>query len=113
MTLATDIADDLDIADDVESVDIVIRDGQGATTATLSGVASCLRRALGRRDSTESSIQLDGNEVVWNIPDNNLSGNALSVGDRITSGSEDFSIVACHKETLGTRWRCITQQERP
>lgn len=105
-----DINDDLALADGSESVTVTLKRVDGDTALPVAGA---LRRVLDRSHQSFASVALIGDELVWNVPDNQLAGAELQRGDTITdAASIVWTILAAEKLTFATRWRCLCRKEQ-
>lgn len=110
MTFATDILDDFTIFDGLETVTLT---PQNPDATAVTGVQA-LRRAQNRQ-----TIAMFGGEVglsptdvpfilfVGNVENVSLQGAVPQPGDKITAGSENWTIKAVAKQTLGSRYTCL------
>jgi len=75
-------------------------------------VDGALRRALSKA-LFGGELNLLPGDLVWHLPNTNMGAAVPKVGDTITdSTSVIWAVLAVSKDTLGTRWRCITRQQR-
>lgn len=108
MTL--DIDNDISLADGSESVTVTLKRADGDTALAVVGA---LRRVLDRSYQSFGGVALIGDELVWNVPDNQLAGAELQRGDTITdAASISWTILAAEKLTIATRWRCLCRKEQ-
>lgn len=104
MTLSTDMAGDYAYLDGLEAVTL-IKPGSTASTS----VASALRRAVSVREAAASGGRYTTSDLVWHLPQS-LVTTQPALGDKVRdAASVDYTILEVHKETLGTRWKCITR----
>ena len=110
MTFATDIANDYEVFDGTETV-TYSNVANGAVSSTDATVPGALRRNV-QKSQLGGELALTPQDLVWHLPVATLTGTP-KVGDTITdSGSVVWNMLAVSKDTLGTRWRCITRQQR-
>lgn len=85
----------------------------GSAQTAVTGITA-LRRALSKTEIASGvGVYLQGDEVVWNLPNAMLSSNVPKPGDTITdAGSVVWTIISVQKLTWGTRWRCVCRQQR-
>lgn len=98
------------VVDGTETVTLTLKRTAGATV--LNNIAGVLRRGLSKADASFGGLSLAGDEVVFNIPNSQLDGNTLEVGDVITDGSAViFTLVRAARLAGGSRWRCICRKQ--
>lgn len=110
--LFTPTTEFVDVVDGLETVtSIAVKTSSGSTT--LSNVAGCKRTKLTKRDMEFfGQAGIESQMVVWHVPNQNLSDNALRPGDTITATAETWTILNTEKATRGTRWRCVCVKQR-
>lgn len=106
MPLADDIRADLvDVADGLETVTVA---EPGASSGT--SVAGALGRAVSTREAQASGGRYTTSDRAWHLPVS-LLGARPSLGARIVdSAGTQWKILEVHRETLGTRWRCLARE---
>ncbi len=110
MTLATDIANDMADMDGIETVTLTgYRSGSTVTDTSVTA----LRRALSHREvDAGGPVGLDPSDLVWHLQANTITTIVPAPGDTITDGdSVVWTVISASKETLGTRWRCLTRKQ--
>lgn len=115
MTLPVD--QDLLLADNNQTVTVTVKRSAGDTQIEVAGA---LKRALNRPQESFSGVVLQGNELVWNIPNEGLSGDEIEPGDTITedaiadidANSVVWTVLTVAKLTFGTRWRAVCRKQR-
>lgn len=108
MTLATDIASDMVDFDGIETVSLYDQSAD-VTDATVTA----LRRALSHREvQLGAPLGIEAHDIVFHLQANTTSIVPQN-GDTITNGdSVVFQILSVSKDTLGTRWRCVSRQQK-
>jgi hypothetical protein len=105
-----DVSTDYKIADNTEPVTVITKRASGNTSISVTGA---LRRAVRREHQFFGGVSLQGDELIWNIPDGQLSGAELQKGDTITDAqSVVWTILSVAILTFGSRWRAVCRQER-
>ena len=115
MTL--DLAGDMSLADNVQTVTLTTKRAVGGTHIEVAGA---LKRSLNQAYETFSGLNLQGDEVVWNLPSDQLGGAEVEPGDTITedaisaidSQSVIWTVLAVANLTLTTRWRAVCRKQR-
>lgn len=116
MTFASDIADDQDIWDDVETETVTLRTRRTGGTETDFTIANARRLPLRRNEQTYSAIKLGDDAIRWNLKNNEVtatvSTTVVEIGDLILVGtvsspSEVWKVEGVSKETFDTIWPCI------
>ena len=115
MTL--DLSQDMSLADNTQTVTVTTKRVSGDTQIEVAGA---LRRVLDRPLESFSGITLQGDEIVWNLPDGQLGGSEIEPGDTITeaaiadidSETAIWTVLIVSNRTLGTRWRAICRKQR-
>ena len=108
MTLAADIASDMATFDGVETV--TLTDVSASTSDTS---VTGLRGPLSFRETMlNGPAGLEPGDMAWNLQAN-TTAIVPAPGDTITDGdSVVWTILSVAKMTLGTRWRCVSRQQR-
>ncbi len=108
MTLATDIASDLEDFDGVETVSL-----HDQSADTTDATVTALRGLLSHREVQQGGpLGIEAHDVVFNLQANTTSI-VPEPGDTITDGdSVVFQVLSVNKMTLGTRWRCVCRQQK-
>jgi hypothetical protein len=105
VTFATDIAGDLTaVADGLEAVTLRPPDDDHET-ADVS-ITQALRRAIGRKEVEASGGKYTARDVVWHFKVS--AGTPIVGGVIVDADSVEWSILETAKQTLGSRWRCVT-----
>lgn len=104
MTLATDIAGDYAYLDGTEAVTLT----KPGTTSTTS-VSAALRRRVTTREAAASNGHYTTADVAWHLPQS-LVTTQPALGDKVLDSSSVYwTILSVSRDTLGTRWRCISR----
>jgi len=108
MVLSTDIASDMATFDGTETVSL-----WDASANTTDSSVTALRRALSHREvMLNGPVGIEPDDLVFHLQGNTTAITPTS-GDTITdSGSVVYTILSVSKETLGTRWRCVSRQQK-
>jgi len=108
MTLAASIADDMATFDGLETVSLC-----DVSAATTDATVSALRRSLSIREvSIGGPVGLEPGDVTFHLQAN-TTAIVPANGDTITdSDSVVWTILSVSKDTLGTRWLCMSRQQR-
>lgn len=110
MTLATDIANDCDEFDGIETVTLrQIRPG-GSNAVSVASVTS---GPLTRRQmlALGGSVDLDGDAKNFSLNVTDVGSDGVKRGDQIVkSDNTVWTVIDTELATLGTRWKCVCQQ---
>ena len=110
MTLATDIANDCDEFDGIETV--TLRQIRPGGTNPVS-VASVTSNPLTRRQmlALGGAIDLDGDAKNFSLNVTDVGSGGVKRGDQlIQSDNTVWTVVECALATLGTRWKVVAEQ---
>jgi hypothetical protein len=105
---------DLERFDNVEIVDIILKRAGGKIE--LKNIGGVLRSGVGRKFASFANIQVQTDDVVFNIPDVNIKGtgnppNELNQDDEIVDSRRvRYTILAIDRPTFRTRWRCACRK---
>lgn len=106
---AETIKNDLARFDNVETVSIRFKGRSG--NAELNSVAGVLRTGVGRKFSSFANVQIQSDDVVFNIPDANITPKQMNIDDMIVdSGGVKYVVLAVDNPTFRTRWRCACRK---
>ena len=115
MTL--DLSGDMSLADNAKTVTLTTKRAVGDTQIEVVGA---LKRSLTRPHETFAGLILQGDEVIWNLPNDQLDGAEIEPGDTITddalsaidSQSVIWTVLSVSNLSLGTRWRALCRKQR-
>lgn len=97
------------IADGAEAVTLILTRGEEQERVAI---ANALQQPLSRSLATRSNVQIEGDEVVWNVSEAELNpssnGRDIRFGDIVeVSETERYRVVMARRVTLKTRWELI------
>ena len=116
MTFATDIADDQNFTDDLETSTVTLRTRRTGGTEVDQTCANARRLALNRNEQQFAGIQLSSDGIRWILKDNEVTATVSTTvvreGDLIlvgTVGSPDevWKVEQVSLETFDTLWSCL------
>lgn len=98
------LTDDLAMADGLEPVTLLARDG-----SELATIESALRRAVTTTEAAASNGLYQQGDVRWHVPVSALA-EAPALGTRLVDGADgQWTVLGVERATLGTRWACTTR----
>lgn len=102
------LANDLARFDGAETVTVIIKRANGRKEFSVAGV---LRSGVGRKFSSFANLNVQADDVVFNVPDVNMNGEQLTNNDVIRdSNNVSYSVLAVDRPTFRTRWRCACRK---
>jgi hypothetical protein len=108
-----DYSDEYKWWDNTETVTVSFRRYAGDVQIDLS---SALRQQLNRRHAAFASIDIEGDETVWVLPEALLEGEEPKKGDEIEDSDDvTYTIVSAVRRGIGasiTHWECVCRVQR-
>ncbi len=92
------------VADDLESVTLLRRDGGGSTT-----LANALRRAVTTREAEQSDGRYTAADVRWHLDASELAAPPRLGDQLLDTAGETWTVLETRLATGGSRWECVSR----
>lgn len=110
MTFVTDIADDLDVMDDLEVVTFTPVNPDGADIPNVTAQRSALTAA--QLSAVADVVDVSPSDVRFLLAANDLGGTQVTIQSVIKdSDGINYTVLWVDKILFGTRWRCHCRRE--